>query len=256
MFFPTLATLTFLVASVAASPSPVMQARAANPTVYMRIEGPTKTIYEETIVPSPAASLTNNGHTARCDGLTSTPGVTSLTALQQTGQFFESSWNGTNFGSITKINGTSNNATDQWGVLINDVTSDGGGTFVLEGADNYDDPEYDYCTFVLPNKQHMLYAFFGDIDSTNFMFMYGPSTAKVGVTVEYTVLNTLKDAYINDLSEDTTVGQRVYAWFNSAAAIDTHQITFTEAGTYNLKAHCPAGSACVRSNHVVTVVSK
>ena len=67
MIFPTLATLSLLVASVAASPTPVLAARAANPTIYMRIEGPTKTIYEKTIVASPQTSLTNNGHTAVCE---------------------------------------------------------------------------------------------------------------------------------------------------------------------------------------------
>jgi hypothetical protein len=33
-------------------------------------------------------------------------------------------------------------------------------------------------------------------------------------------------------------------------------IKFKEAGTYNMKAHCPStNNACVRSNHVLTVVS-
>lgn len=67
MLFTVLATLSLLVASVAASPTSVIEARAAKPTIYMRIEGPTKTIYEKTIVASPRLTLTNNGHTANCE---------------------------------------------------------------------------------------------------------------------------------------------------------------------------------------------
>lgn len=56
-----------LVAAAASSPSPVLEARAATTTVYMRIEGPTKTIYEQTIHPTVENTLTNNGHTATCE---------------------------------------------------------------------------------------------------------------------------------------------------------------------------------------------
>ena len=62
--------------------------------------------------------------------------------------------------------------------------------------------------------------------------------------------------YVNDLSVDTTTGQSVYAEFGANTNLNsTVSIKFTKKGTYNLKAHCPSGSACVRSNHVVTVVS-
>ena len=69
MHFPTLAILSLLFVSATASPTPASEASAANPTIYMRIEGPTKTIYENTIVASPKAFLTNSGHTARCKSL-------------------------------------------------------------------------------------------------------------------------------------------------------------------------------------------
>lgn len=66
----------------------------------------------------------------------------------------------------------------------------------------------------------------------------------------------LDGTYVNDLSQDTTTGQKVYGEFSGSGAEDsTVSIKFTKAGTYNMKAHCPSGSACVRSNHVVTVVS-
>lgn len=64
--------------------------------------------------------------------------------------------------------------------------------------------------------------------------------------------------YVNDLSVDTTTGQTVYGTYTGSDqdnSTSTVAITFTKAGTYNMKAHCPSGSACVRSNHVVTVVS-
>ena len=69
MFLPILATLSLLVATVSGSPTPVIDARAANPTIFMRIEGPTKTISEKTIIASPKVSLSNNGHTAKCEEL-------------------------------------------------------------------------------------------------------------------------------------------------------------------------------------------
>jgi hypothetical protein len=91
MLFSTVLSLSLLVASVAASPTPVLEARASpSATVYMRIEGPTKTIYEHTIVANAQTSLTVGGHTAKCNGTPKTAaGVTSLVALQQTGQYFE-----------------------------------------------------------------------------------------------------------------------------------------------------------------------
>jgi len=248
MFFSTLVTISLLLASVSASPTPVIEARAsaASPsaTIYMRIEGPTKTIYEKTIVASAKSSLTNNGHTAKCNGK-STAGVTNLVALQETGQFFIADWDGTTFGPPTKINGTSNNADKQWGPLINNIEN---GIILQQGSD--------VCSQTLPNLQHFLFAFFGDIDDTSFLEMSGPKTAKVGQTVQYQVPFAPKGAFVNDLSVDTTTGQKVYGEFTSDPdANSTVSIKFTKKGTYNMKAHCPSGAACVRSNHVVTVVS-
>jgi len=257
MFFSALASLSLLAASVAATPSPVLQARAATTTVYVRIEGPTKTIYEKTIYPTPETSLTLSGHTAKCNGTPKTAaGVTSLAALQQTGQYFETEWNGTTFGAPTKINGTSNKADQRltWGSLFNNIGNAGLGGIILQG---YEDGVYaDYCFQTLPNLQHFLFAYFGDIDETQFLIMSGPKTATVGSTVQYSVPFAADATYVNDLSVDTTTGQSVYGVFGSDNGQNaTVSIKFTKAGTYNMKAHCPAGSACVRSNHVVTVVS-
>lgn len=77
MLFFALITFSLLIASAVGSPAPVLEnrgldpgpaieARVANPTIYVRIEGPTKTIYEQTIVASSKAELTNGGHTAPC----------------------------------------------------------------------------------------------------------------------------------------------------------------------------------------------
>lgn len=103
----------------------------------------------------------------------------------------------------------------------------------------------------------MLYAFFGDIDSTNFLILSGPSTATINQTVHYTVPYATDHTWVNDLSTDATLaGQRVYAVFGEGNGAEASvSVTFKEAGTYNIKAHCPSGAACVRSNHVVTVVS-
>ncbi|KZP27872.1 hypothetical protein FIBSPDRAFT_853054 [Athelia psychrophila] len=260
MFFSTLTSLALLVASVAASPTPALAARAATTTVYMRIEGPTKTIYEKTIYPTIEKTLTNNGHTATCNGTPKTKaGVTSLVALQETGQFFEADWNGKTFGGITKINGTSNSADKQWGSIFNNAANGGtnGGGIILQGSDDGTNTEFDdFCYQTLPSGQHFLFAFFGDIDDTNFLIMSGPKTAKVGATVKYEVPYAPSGTYVNDLSVDTTTGQKVYGSVTGDGSATTSiSIKFTKAGTYNMKAHCPSGSACVRSNHVVTVVS-
>lgn len=42
----------------------------------------------------------------------------------------------------------------------------------------------DYCYQTIPNLQHVLYAYFGDIDDTSFLVMSGPKTAEVGSNVE------------------------------------------------------------------------
>ncbi|KZP14000.1 hypothetical protein FIBSPDRAFT_868725 [Athelia psychrophila] len=264
MFFSTLVSLSLglLVASVVASPSPSLAARAATTTVYMRIEGPTKTIYEKTIHPTVEKTLTNNGHTAKCNGTPKTKaGVTSLVALQQTGQFFKANWNGKTFGGITKINGTSNSADKQWGSIFNNAANGGtnGGGIILQGYDDGTDTEFDeFCYQTLPNGQHFLFAYFGDIEETNFLIMSGPKTAKVGVPVEYAVPYAPRGTYVNDLSVDTITGESVHGSVRrgrGGSASTAVSIEFTKAGTYNMKAHCPSGSACVRSNHVVTVVS-
>ncbi|KAF7971148.1 hypothetical protein HWV62_21958 [Athelia sp. TMB] len=253
MLLSTLATVALLIASAVTSPTPVLEARAANPTIYMRIEGPTKTIYEKTIVPSPKASLTNNGHTAKCNGPKSAPGVTSLVALQETGQFFESTWTGKTFGQITKLNGTTNNANNQWAALINNINSDGLGAVIQQDpGDGSVFPSFQ------PDKWHFLFAFFGDIYDAQFLILSGPKTASVGQTVQYKVPYAPDGTYVNDLSVDTTTGQKVYAQFGANTGLDsTVGIKFTKKGTYNMKAHCPSGtgSYCIRSNHVVTVVS-
>ncbi|KZP14010.1 hypothetical protein FIBSPDRAFT_960069 [Athelia psychrophila] len=262
MFFYTLVSLSLglLVASVAASPTPSLAARAATTTVYMRIEGPTKTIYEKTIHPTVEKTLTNNGHTATCNGTPKTAaGVTSLVALQQTGQFFQANWNGKTFGRATKINGTSDSADKQWGSLFNngaDGGSDGSG-LILQGDGDGTNTEFDdFCFQTLPDGQHFLFAYFGGIEETNFLIMSGPKTAKVGASVEYAVPYAPGGTYVNDLSVDTTTGESVHGSVQGGdSASATVSIKFTKAGTYNMKAHCPSGSACVRSNHVVTVVS-
>ncbi|KZP28734.1 hypothetical protein FIBSPDRAFT_885583 [Athelia psychrophila] len=260
MLFSTLASISLLAASAAASPTPVVAARAATTTVFMRIEGPTKTIYEQTIHPTVEKTLTNNGHTATCNGTPKTAaGVTSLVALQETGQFFVADWNGATFGDVTKLNGTSNSDANQWGSIFNNAANGGvnGGGLILQGNGDGTNTEYDdFCYQTLPSGQHFLFAYFGDFDDTNFLIMSGPKTAKVGSTVEYSIPHAPAGTYLNDLSVDTTTGQTVSGKYTgSDSSTSSISIKFTKAGTYSMKAHCPSGSACVRSNHVVTVVS-
>ncbi|KAF7966363.1 hypothetical protein HWV62_38937 [Athelia sp. TMB] len=250
MFFTVIVTLSLFLSSVVASPAPVVEARAAKPTIYMRIEGPTKTIYEKTIVASPELFLTNNGHTAKCNGPKTSPGVTSLVALQETGQFFQSKWTGTTFGEITKLNGTSNNADKQWVVAINNIANGGKGGIPVQNPNNGE-----YCSQTIPNLQHLLFAFVSDV-GTQPLIMSGPKTAKVGQTVQYTVPFAPSGTYVNDLSVDTTTGQRVHATFSGNSGPDSSvSIKFTKKGSYNMKAHCLDTETCLRSNHVVTVVS-
>ncbi|KAF7974452.1 hypothetical protein HWV62_12196 [Athelia sp. TMB] len=251
MLFNLLSTLSLLVVSAAASPSPVIEARAANPTIYMRIEGPTKTIYEKTIVASPKTYLTNNGHTARCNGPKSAPGVTSLVALQETGQFFQSTWTGSTFGEITKLNGTSKNAEKEWVIAINNIANGGKGGIPIQNPNNGD-----YCDETIPNQQHLLYAFISDAGTTQPLIMSGPKTAKVGQTVHYEVPYAPDGTYVNDLTVDSTTGQRVHATFGpNSGPTASVPIKFSKKGTYNMKAHCVSTTSCLRSNHVVTVVS-
>ncbi|KZP13588.1 hypothetical protein FIBSPDRAFT_869099 [Athelia psychrophila] len=262
MYFSTLASLSLLGASVAAS-TPVLTARAATTTVYMRIEGPTKTLYEKTMYPTIKNTLTNNGHTKTCNGTPDTAaGVTSLVALQETGQYFEAQWNGTDFGAVTKLNGTSNSEKPhgQWASVFNNAANTGanGGGLILQGSDDdIGEDAYDqFCYQTIPDGQHFLFAYLDDFEASIFLIMSGPKTATVGSTVQYSIPYTLNGTYVNDLSVDTTTGQTVYGeYIGEQIPTSSISITFTKAGTYNMKAHCPSGSECIRSNHVVTVVS-
>jgi len=201
-------------------------------------------------------TLSNDGHSAQCNGAPITAaGVTSLVALQQTGIPFTADWNGTVYGSPNIINGVPNTNDFSWGVIF-----DAGG-FPLQGDGDGTNLEFDQvCYETLPNKQRMLYAYFGDAESTQFLTMSGPTTAKVGDTVQYTVPFAPVNTFVNDLSVDTTSGQRVVGVFGAGSDnSDTASVSikFTEAGTYNMKAHCPSGSSdtCLRSGRIVTVVS-
>jgi len=265
MLYSVFTTFALLIASVVASPapvvkdrdidaSPVVAARAAGTTIYVRIEGPTHTIYEKTIVASAKASLTNNGHTAPCQGPSGKHGVTSLVALSETGQFFKTSFGGGTFTGVTEINKTANNSPNypnhEWFVALNDEANGGQGGFPTESGT-------DFCDTIIPDKQHLLFAYIPSTGVDQALIMSGPATAKVGQTVQYEVPFAPKGTYVNDLSQDdTTTGQRVRATFaatgGSTASVS---ITFKNKGTYNMKAHCPDGSSCLRSNHVVTVVS-
>ncbi|KAF7966852.1 hypothetical protein HWV62_36707 [Athelia sp. TMB] len=86
--------------------------------------------------------------------------------------------------------------------------------------------------------------------------MSGPKTAKVGKTVHYEVPYAPAGTYVNDLSTDTTTGQRVHATFGPGSGPTASvSIKFKKKGTYNMKAHCASTTSCLRSNHVVTIVS-
>lgn len=66
MLISILASCALFAAFVTASPTPLLDARTATTEIYMRIEGPTKTIYEKTLFATVETSLTNDEHTAKC----------------------------------------------------------------------------------------------------------------------------------------------------------------------------------------------
>jgi len=216
----------------------------------MRIEGPTHTIYEETIVVSPKTEITNNGHTASCDGPKGSTGASILAALQETGQFFQTNWTGSAFGGITKINETESKNNNTW-VMSLTAPESGSGPLATVSA-------IDYCQTVLPNHQHVLYAYIREPGAKHVLIMSGPSTAKVGVPATYTVPYAIDGSWVSDVSVDSIAYETVHKTFygtNVGGPDVSVDITFPKAGTYNMKAHCAVGSYCVRSNHVVTVVT-
>ncbi|KZP13998.1 hypothetical protein FIBSPDRAFT_868722, partial [Athelia psychrophila] len=54
--------------------------------------------------------------------------------------------------------------------------------------------------------------------------MSGPKTAKVGATVKYEVPYAPEGVYVNDLSVDTTTGQRVHGSVIDVGSATIHQV--------------------------------
>lgn len=66
MFF-SLASLSLLAAATSVAAMPAPRDSAATETIYMRIEGPTKTVYEQTIQAYAQDTLTVGGNSATCE---------------------------------------------------------------------------------------------------------------------------------------------------------------------------------------------
>lgn len=146
--------------------------------VNLRIEGSESTIFENTIFTSPANVSTPSGGIHLCngrnDGANSQPGGTPTTALQNAAQLDGFTFDGTfdpEFDDffITSIGGSTETATQFWGILVDyQFTPDGG------------------CQFEVTTGQDVLWAF-DAFNKVHFLKLVAPTTASVGVPFTVTV---------------------------------------------------------------------
>jgi hypothetical protein len=216
-------------------------AQAAPITVNLRVEGSTTTLFEGPIVtdahqitapgvrPSgPAAprecNNKDNGGNGGFGTVSGGPTTAVFDAMAQTGQAFESEWDG--------------NLND---LLVTRLGDDGAPGF-WSFAVNYSESPVGGCQYVMATGSEVLWAYNGF--GQPYLKLSGPSAVTVGDRVTFKVINAQTGA---PLSGATVAGVPTD---NDGNAL----VTFTSPGVQRLKAERPSS---VRSNRLdVNVVAK
>lgn len=212
--------------------------------VYLRIEGPESTIFEDFIVSGPRTITTPSGGTHICDGTNANanpqPGGTATTALDQAAQDLGFSYDGiynSQFEDyfIQSIAGVSQTTTQFWGLLNNyQFTSTGG------------------CQFQAQRGDVVLWAFdafnaVAFLHASSFPTINYPDTSSYPVTV---IAGNPHTIYVLDGSTNSPVSGAII----SDQVSDTSGkliLTLTVPGIYSFKAE---KSGSIRSNYVTLVV--
>jgi len=212
--------------------------------VYLRIEGPETTIFEDFIVSGPRSITTASGGTHICDGTNlnanPTPGGTLTTAMDQAAQDLGFTYDGTYSSEfedyfIQSIAGVTQTLTQFWGILSNyQFTPTGGCQFQAQRGDVV------LWAFDAFNAVAFLHA------SSSPTISY-PDTSSYPITV---IVGTPHTLYVLDGSTNSPIaGALIANQITNASGMVV--ITPTVPGTYSYKA---TKSGTIRSNYVTLVV--
>jgi hypothetical protein len=218
-----------VLAAAAALAVPAATAAAAPTTVAVRIEGPSKTIFEGPVTPATQTVDGNDGSGPhKCDGTNGaanpTPGATPTgvmdTAIRGAGR----SWQGSFSASfddflVNRIGGTSANETQFWGVAVDGKSLEVGG-----------------CQAIVKPGQEVLWAF--DSFGKKLLRASGPKQVRAGKVASLKVIDTEKGAPV--------AGARIAGAQTNANGVA--KVSFKHAGTRRLKATAPKS---IRSNALV-----
>ena len=222
-----------VLAAAAAFAVPAATAAAATTTVTVRIEGPSKTIFEGPVTP---AFQTVDGHDGKgpqkCDGTNGganpTPGPTATGVMDTAVRGSGRSWQG-DFSSsfqdfvVNRIGPTAATSTQFWGVAVDGKSLEVGG-----------------CQAIVKPGQEVLWAF--DSFGKKLLHASGPHTVHVGKAVSVKVIDTDKGKPVG--------GAKIGGATTNANGIA--KLRFTHKGTRRLKATAPKS---IRSNALVVKVT-
>ncbi|KAG9119960.1 hypothetical protein FRC07_004767 [Ceratobasidium sp. 392] len=225
-----------------ASPDPVPSSLTGLTLVNLRIEGAKETIYEG-IIPTKGHNVTTaSGGTHHCDGTNlnanPTPGPTATGALDNAAKALGFTWDGTYDGSfddyfITRIGGSTQTATQFWGVLLNGKFTEVGG-----------------CQQKVKKNDKILWAY-DAFNKKYFLEIAGSNLAKVGAAFKVTVSDGPTGAPVPGATISfTSATDLVVSGTTETSGQAT--VTFTKPGVYKLKA---SRSDSLRSNTLTVIVS-
>ena len=221
-----------VLAAAAAFAVPAATAAAAPTTVSVRIEGPSKTIFEGPVTPAIQTVDGNDGKgPQKCDGTNGganlTPGATATSVMDTAVRGSGRSWQG-NFDVsfqdflVNRIGSTSSTDTQFWGVVVDGKSLEVGG-----------------CQAIVKPGQEVLWAF--DSFGKKLLHASGPKQVGAGKVASIKVIDTEKGTAVAGASIG---GAKTNA--NGVA-----RLSFKHAGARRLKATAPKS---IRSNALVLKV--
>jgi hypothetical protein len=221
-----------VLAAAAAFAVPAANAAGANTTVTVRIEGPTKTIFEGPVTPAVQTVDGNDGKgPQKCDGTNGganpTPGATATSVMDTAVRGSGRSWQG-DFSSsfedfiVNRIGPTASTSSKFWGVAVDGKSLEVGG-----------------CQAIVKPGQEVLWAF--DSFGKKLLHASGPKQVKAGKVASVKVVDSEKGTAV--------AGARIGGGTTNANGVA--KLRFKHAGTRRLKATAPKA---IRSNALVLKV--
>jgi hypothetical protein len=221
-----------VLAAAAAFAVPAATAAGATTTVTVRIEGPSKTIFEGPVTPAVQTVDGNDGKgPQKCDGTNGganpVPGATATSVMDTAVRGAGRSWQG-DFDSsfqdflVNRIGATSSTSSQFWGVAVNGKSLEVGG-----------------CQAIVTPGDDVLWAF--DSFGKKLLHASGPKQVAVGKVAPIKVIDSEKGTSV--------AGARIGGATTNANGVA--RLRFKHAGTRRLKA---TALKSIRSNSLVLKV--